>query len=135
MQMFAIVSGYNGPDPVENVLNHDDLVKDHVRPSPYQFREIIGCWNGTVEQAVQIYCPDSLKTFEFIEEMKKLGKLFDQEAILVVHSDSSGNLFYIDGIGPEVEVCDGTWQPLTLYKVKHEGCWSFIGGDFYGFDT
>jgi len=134
MQMFAILSGYVGDNAVRNVINHDDLVRDHVRPTPYAFREIIGSWQNQVEQAVQVLKPEGLGANEFIDEMIQLGNLFDQEAILVVHSDGSGNLFYQGRKAGQVETVPGRWQELTLHKVIDEGNWSFIRGEFYGFD-
>ena len=128
---FAIISAYQlGQTPVQNVIAHDDLIRDHVRPTPYEFRQVLGCWEGEVEQSVQIFKPSGCNLDEWLEEMKQLAfDLFDQDAILVVHDDESGNLFYKNG---DVEALTGIWQALTLHDAINGPGWTFINGDFYG---
>ena len=130
-QVFAIISAHHrNNNDVQNVIAHDDLIRDHVRPLPYEFREVLGKWEGVVEQSVQIFKPEALDLDAWLAEINQIAfELFDQEATLVVHSDLSANLFYPDG---SCDAIPGEWGALTLYDALNGEGWTFINGDFYG---
>jgi len=131
--MFAIISAEHGECAVEDVLA-TQMLREELKKSPYQYREVTGCWTNSTEVAFQVIKPIELDSREFEEHLGSIAfGEFDQEAILIVF-DSFESFLEFNPRTPDRSISTehiGKWVEIEPHEAVALPGWTSYNGQFY----